>query len=193
MTWRKIPGLSGMLAPFIAFILMLLATVSSPQFSWAENDLSDLGIQEGVTATMFNTGLIVSGVLAVIFAIGLFTFIRENLFGRIGAFVFVLDTVALTAIGVFPENVEPVHYYASVTFFTLFPISMFFLFAAFLQTSKTKLGIFTSMVAILAAIVWAVPFDKGVAIPETLSALSASIWAVVLGFKMLEEDAHSND
>ncbi|MDH5375621.1 MAG: hypothetical protein OEZ21_07010 [Candidatus Bathyarchaeota archaeon] len=43
-----------------------------------------------------------------------------------------------------------------------------------MRTSKMKLGFFTFTAAIVAAIVWVVPFDKGVAIPETLSALSAS-------------------
>jgi hypothetical protein len=37
-----------------------------------------------------------------------------------------------------------------------------------------KLGFFTFTAARVAAIVWTIPFGKGVAIPETLSALSAS-------------------
>ena len=189
MNWLKTSGISGIIVPPIAFTLILLAIAYSPNFSWTENALSDLGVQEGVTAILFNNGLIFSGVLAILFATGLFIFLQENLLGRIGAFVFVIDAFALTAIGVFPENVEPVHFYASVTFFVLFPISMFFLGAAFLRMSKMKLGFFTFIVAIVAAVVWAIPFGKGVAIPEALSALSASAWSIVLGFKMLKEDA----
>jgi len=186
--WLKISGTSGVLTPIIAFTLILLAIASYPEFSWTENALSDLGVQEGVTAVLFNTGLIVSGILAILFATGLFKFLKENLLGRIGAFIFVLDAFALTAIGVFPENVNPMHFYASVAFFMLFPISMFFLGAAFLRKSNMKLGLFTFIAAIVAAIVWTIPFGKGVAIPETLSALSASTWSIVLGFKMLKED-----
>lgn len=181
----RISGISGIIAPLIAFTLILLAIAYSPNFSWTENALSDLGVQGGVTAVLFNTGLIVSGVLAILFATGLFTFLQGNLLSRIGAFVFVLDAFALTAIGVFPENVKPIHLYASVTFFTLFPISMFFLGAAFLRTSKMRLGFFTFIAAIVAVVVWAIPFGKGVAIPEVLSALSVSMWSIVLGFKML--------
>lgn len=187
MNWLKISGISGIIVPPIAFTLILLAIAYSPNFSWTENALSDLGVQEGVTSILFNNGLIFSGVLAILFATGLFIFLQENLLGRIGAFVFVIDAFALTAIGVFPENVEPVHFYASVTFFALFPISMFFLGAAFLRMSKMKLGFFAFIVAIVAAVVWAIPFGKGVAIPEALSALSASAWSIVLGFKMLKE------
>jgi len=187
----KISGISGMIAPIIAFTLILLAIAYSPDFSWTENALSDLGVQEGVTAVLFNTGLIFSGVLVILFATGLFMFLQGNLLSRIGAIVFVLDAFALTAIGVFPENVKPMHFYASVAFFTLFPISMFFLGAALLRMSKMKLGFFTFIAAMVAASVWAIPFGKGVAIPETLSALSASMWSTVLGFKMLRAHART--
>ncbi len=189
--WIRISGVSGVLTPLIAFTFILLAIACYPQFSWTENALSDLGVQEGATAVLFNTGLIVSGILAILFAIGLFRFLQENPFGRVGALVFVLDAFALTAIGVFPENVKPIHYYASVILFTLFPISMLFLGTAFLRTSNRKLAFFTFIAAIVAAIVWTIPFSKGVAIPETLSALSVSMWSIVLGCKMLKEGIHS--
>ncbi len=187
MNWLKISGISGMIVPFIAFTLILLAIAYSPNFSWTENALSDLGVQEGVTAVLFNTGLIISGILAILFATGLFTFLQENLLSRIGALVLVLDTLSLTAIGVFPENVEPLHLYASVAFFALLPVSTVLIGVAFLRTSRTKLGFFTFATAMVAALVWIIPFGKGVAIPETLSGLSASTWSVVLGFKMLKE------
>ena len=189
MNCLRISGVSGMLVPFIAFTLILLAISYSPNFSWTENALSDLGVQEGVTAVLFNAGLIISGILGLLFAIGLFTFLQENLLSRMGACVFVLDTLSLTAIGVFPENVEPLHLYASVAFFALLPVSMFLLSTAFLRMSRMKLGFFTFAVAIVATIVWVIPFGKGVAIPETLSGLSTSTWSVVLGSKMLKEGA----
>lgn len=194
--WLKMSGVSGVLTPIIAFTFISLAIANSPQFSWTENALSDLGIQEGVTPILFNSGLIISGFLAMVFASGLFILLREKMLGRIGVFIFVLDALALIAIGVFPENVAPAHYYASVVFFVLFPISMFVICAAFLLMGKVKTGLFTFLVAIVAAAVWiiqfAIRFVPNVAIPETISALSASTWSIVLGFKMLKEASHSN-
>jgi hypothetical protein len=46
-----------------------------------------------------------------------------------------------------------------------------------------KLGFFPFTAARVAAIVCTIPFGKGIAIPETLSALSPSTRSVVLGFK----------
>jgi len=191
--WLKISGVIGVLTPIIAFTFILLAIAYSPQFSWTENALSDLGIQKGITAVLFNNGLIISGVLVILFATGLFRFLQEILLGKAGAFVFLLDAFALTAIGIFPENVKPLHFYASVAFFTLFPISMLFIGIALSRTSKIKLGFFTFMAAVVAAIVWALPFGEGVAIPETLSALFMSIWSIVLGFEMFRKSACSNN
>jgi len=66
--WLKISGVSGVLAPLVAFTLISLAITSHPQFSWTGNALSDLGVVEGVTAVLFNSGLIIGGILAIIFA-----------------------------------------------------------------------------------------------------------------------------
>lgn len=137
--WLRISGICGIVTPLVVFTCISLAINYSPQFSWTENALSDLGVQEGVTAPLFNYGLITSGFLALIFATGVFNLIQTSTLRKIGATVFALDTIALTAIGVFPENAKPMHFYASVTFFLLFPTSMFILTATLLQQRQVKL------------------------------------------------------
>ena len=107
-----------------------------------------------------------------------------------------LGALALIAIGIFPENAKPMHYYASVAFFVLLPIVAFVIGAAFLLMAKVKIGLFTFLAAIVAVAVWVIQFSirfvPGVAIPEAVSALSASAWSIVLGFKMLKQVSHSN-
>lgn len=195
--WLKISGICGMLTPIVAFAFILPAIVLYPQFSWTANALSDLGVVAGTTAILFNLGLITSGVLAMLFASGLLIFLREKTLGRIGASIFFLGTLALIAVGVFPESVKPMHYYVSVAFFVLLLVSMFIIGAAFVFVAKLKMGVFTFLIATFAATVWIVHFStrlvSGVAIPETLSVLSASMWCVVLGFKMLKETSRSSD
>jgi hypothetical membrane protein len=184
-----------MLAPVIAFTCILYAIASYSQFSWFNNALSDLGVVEGVTAVFFNLGLIVGGVLAFVFGVGLFRFLHSKVFGVVGTFLFILDALALTSIGIFPESAKPMHYYASVAFFGLFPISMLLVCAELFSSSRVKMGLFTLGVAIFAAIVWIVQFTarpfEGVAIPEALSALAASAWTVLLGFEMFKANSHS--
>jgi len=75
VVWLKISGACGILTPIVAFTCIFLAIASYPEFSWTGNALSDLGVQEGVTAVLFNSGLIFSGILALIFASGLLIFL----------------------------------------------------------------------------------------------------------------------
>ncbi len=192
--WLKISGVCGILAPIIAFACTLSAIASHSQFSWLDNALSDLGIVEGATAILFNLGLIISGVLTLIFSLGLFMLLRNKVLGFAGTLILAVGALALALIGIFPESAKPMHYYASVSFFALFPISMLLICAEFLSSSRTKMGLFTFVTAGFAAIVWTVQFTvrpvPGVAIPETLSALAALAWIAVLGFEMFREASH---
>jgi hypothetical membrane protein len=196
VNWLKISGVCGTIAPIVAFTLISLAITSHPQFSWTGNALSDLGVVEGVTAVLFNSGLIIGGILAIIFASGLFIFLRNRMLGRIGAFIFTLAALVLVAIGIFTENFGRIHYYVSVAFFTFAPISMLIICATFFVMRKVKMGLFTFLTAIIAALVWVLQFAMryvpNVAIPETISALLASTWSIVLGFQMLKQGSRSN-
>lgn len=193
--WLRICGICGIITPIMTLGVMSLAIASYPPFSWTENALSDLGVQEGITAILFNSGLIIGGILTLIFALGLLLYL-QNMLGKIGAFIFISDALALSAIGVFPENIKTAHYYASVAFFVLFPLAMFFVTASFLQMRKKKMGLFTFLSALFATTVWAIQwtiqFGPNVAIPEALSALSAATWSIVLGYKMLMHSSHSS-
>jgi len=185
----RVSGVYGVLAPVLAFTFILMAVGSYPQFSWTANALSDLGVVSGVTAGVFNSGLIICGVLCLTFAIGLYLLLIESVIGHVGVIVFALACVSLVAIGTFPESVSPTHYTVSVALFVLLPISLLVITAAFALTRQTKMAVFTLAVAVVAALPWILYFNvhyvSGVAIPEAVSGLAGGVWAVVLGYKML--------
>ena len=188
--YQRIGAASGIIAPIIAFVCILIAIASYPTFSWTNNALSDLGVVSGLTSSIFNFGLFVSGVLAINFSIfGLFTYFGKNWVGKMGSIVFGAATVALIAISVFNENFSPTHYLVSVAFFTLTPIALFILTFGFRLFYQRDLAAFTVAVGVAAALPWILLFTfdyvPNVAIPEFLSAFAVSIWAVVLGKKML--------
>jgi len=191
VVWLRISGTFGLLAPMVAFVLISLAIVYSPQFSWTQNALSDLGVQEGITPILFNYGLITVGIFALVFASGIFIFLEHRTLGKVGALMFVLAALALTAIGVFPENMKPIHFQASVAFFVLYPLSILIIATAFLLINDVKMSLFTFAAAGVAAAVWILYFTTmfvhGDAIPEAISAASAGIWAIVSGFRMLKK------
>lgn len=193
LSWVRLSGIMGLAAPIIAFTCILLAISSYPSFSWTDNALSDLGVKDGITAPLFNYGLIVSGVSTLVFAAGLFKFLRQETAGRMGALILGSATIALVSIGIFPESARPTHYYASVAFFVLCPMAMLVLAVAFMGAKKTQIGVFTLSTAIVASVPWVVqfvsPYVSNVAVPETISALSATAWSMVVGFKMLRRAA----
>jgi hypothetical membrane protein len=188
--YQRIGAASGIVAPIVAFVCILIAIVSYPTFSWTNNALSDLGVVSGVTSSLFNFGLLASGVLAFNFAIfGLFTYFGKSWVGKIGSIIFAAATLALIAISVFNENFSPTHYLVSVAFFTLAPIALFILTFGFWLNHQRGIAAFTVAVGVAAALPWILLFTfnyvPNVAIPEFLSALALSVWAVFLGKKML--------
>ena len=193
-TWFRTSGACGIITPIAALIFISLAIASCPEFSWVDNALSDLGAVHGATALLFNSGLIISGIFSFIFATGLFVFLGGNVASRAGAVIFVLATVSLLAIGMFPESVRPVHYLVSVAFFVLMPISMLVIAGAFWLLREVRMAVFTLLVAVAAAAPWILYFSiryvSGVAVPEAVSAFAGAVWAIVLGFKMFRVASH---
>lgn len=183
VTGLKTAGLCGVINPIVVLTLILAAISQSPWFSWTENALSDLGV-DGTVAVLFNSSLIIGGILTIIFAVGLGELLKSRTVGGVGALVLLVDGAALSAIGLFPETTGRLHFYVSVAYFTLLPISLFVIGAALLgDPSERRLGFFVVLAGVFAASVWMLPW-RAVAIPEILSSLAASVWSIVLGVKL---------
>lgn len=173
----------------LALCLVFLAIDSYESFSWELNALSDLGIILGKTMYFFNFGLIIGGILCLFFSSGLYLLFENKKLGRISSFFFILACFFLIAIGLFPENFKPIHYIVSIGFFLFLPISLFLFFSSFYLYGKFSFAIFTILIAVIVAMPWGIYFSSdfftGVAIPEIISGLVASIWIIILGLKMI--------
>ena len=190
--WFRASGVFGIIGPILAFILMFLSISQAPWFTWTGNALSDLGVHEE-SALLFNSGLIVSGILDIVFAFGIMRFYQDHRVGRDGAFFLLLAGIFLASIGVFPETTpNNIHYIVSVAFFAMFPVSLLIQSASLLSTpARRKLGAFTLIMAIIAILPWAIweplkPY-RGVAIPELVSALAVATWSIMMGSTLLRE------
>jgi hypothetical membrane protein len=195
--WLSAGGGAGIVTPLFAFTFIALSIATYPQFSWFNNALSDLGVVSGITATLFNFGLYASGLMSLWFAISLYKFLSKNFLGKTGAIAFGAVSLALEGIGVAPEGTNafnfPWHYFFSVAFFTLMPISMLVIAGYFLTTRQRGLSFFTLLTTLVAAAPWVlyflVQYVPDVAIPELVSALAGSAWAIVIGWKMLKQSS----
>jgi len=186
ITIMRLTGFCGLTNPVIAFALIALSISYSSWFSWTENALSDLGVH-GIAAVLFNSSLIIGGVLTISFAIGLREIMPRGFLARAGLLFLILAAAALCAIGLFPETAGSTHFYASVSFFTLFPVSLFLIGGTMVQHPHMKrLGVLAVLAGLTAAAIWALPWTSA-AIPEALSSLAVSVWSMASGTGLLRE------
>ena len=183
-----ISGICGVVSPLLSQAMIFLAISSSPWFNWFMNALSDLGVSDS-SAIVFNAGLVSSGALTIVFTLGIKNILKSGILGKIGSILLALTGLALCGIGLFPETAGIIHFFFSVAFFVLLPLSTWVLGADMLKYSrKEPWGWFSVIVGIAAVIPWLFPW-RGVAIPEMASALSISAWSIVMGIRLLRKSS----
>jgi hypothetical membrane protein len=181
----RISGLCGIAAPIFGFSSIFIAISYSPWFRWTENALSDLGVK-GFSAAVFNSGLVFSGLLLLVFSMSLTHLLGAGLLSRIGHSLFSIASVDLCLIGLFSEKFGILHFYVSVLFFTLLPLSLILIGVRLIMSSLYKrLGFIILLSSVLAIGIW-LPTWVGVAIPEFVSALMGSVWCVGAGFYLIK-------
>jgi len=179
----RVAGICGIITPIFVISMILYAIQLASWFSWGRNALSDLGASEP-TATIFNSSLIIGGIFAIIFAIGLLRLYLKSPLGLLSTSLIILSMIFLCSIGVFPETVGSIHFYVSVAFFVSISGSLLLLSSAMIQIHQVKEGLFTFAIGFITAITWGFPW-KGVAIPEIIVSLAISIWSIRISLIML--------
>ncbi|MCK4902334.1 MAG: DUF998 domain-containing protein [Thermoplasmatales archaeon] len=180
----KTSGFCGVALPIFTVLFILRSMDRVIDFSWTENAISDLG-RIGYGTSYFNFGLIIIGVLLLIFSIGLNLALKNQ---RIGPTVFAISAIYLIGVGIYPL---PASEHADLS--GLFFIAFIFGFLAFgIKNYKNqddflkKMGIFALIVVLFAAISpISFLFASGVAIPEAMVIFPGFIWCFVFGINMI--------
>ena len=182
---RSIAGVCGITSQVIGLTTLLAAISSSPWFSWTENYLSVLGVK-GSTTMLFNSGLILTGVFGLIFAISLGKSLLSARLGQLGMVSLILGSIAISAMGIFPRTTGLPHDCASLAFFIFVTLALFFIGVRAIIVSEMMWGAL-SLTAVFVIIVFQlVPWPwSGGAIPQLLSCLPWSLWTIVFGVRLL--------
>lgn len=98
------------------WLVILLAISRNPWFVFTENAFSDLGAASANDPWLFNVGMILTGVMIVLYAVHLFE-AGVNKLSRVGGTSMALTGLMLMMIGFYPEG-TPYHYTVSVWFFS---------------------------------------------------------------------------
>jgi len=145
----------------------------------------DIGPNPLLRALIFNTGLILTGILMLYYVQSLVRRLDDPL-TRIGTVPFVMACIFLIAIGVFSENFNPTHYYVSVGFFFSFPWAMWILGLSWLRFQRLRwFAVLSLVLPFVSVFLWSGSFAgifawSGVAIPEILTAITAIGWIWVV-------------
>ncbi len=182
---RRIAGVCGITSQLVVFTALLVVISSSPWFSWTGNDLSVLGV-EGSATTLFNWGLVLTGVLSLIFAIGLRQSLLSSRLGQLGMVSLVLGSIAISAVGIFPRTIDLPHDLASVAFFMFIIMALLLVGVAAIAASQMRWGLLSLMAGVLIVAFWLVPWPwSGGAIPQLLFCLPWSLWTIIFGVGLL--------
>jgi hypothetical membrane protein len=174
---NKLYALCGIFSPLIAGISIITA-IYIHDFQFTGNALSDMGRVGLEKNYIFNGGLILSGIVGLIFGLYLFTNLVKN--EKIPGGVFIDAAFLLICIGLFPEGTKP-HFIVSVGFFLLALIAILGMGILFLKR-KGNLGVFSIGGALLAVLGAFVPRWEGVAIPETIGAFFICLWMGTIAY-----------
>jgi len=161
----------GALGALIPWLFIGAAIGCSPWFSWERNALSDLGHSlRSEAAPIYNFGLALGGALLLLYALNSLL-PRARFSGlSVAMTVFLLQLVA-----VFDEVYGRLHTLVSTLFFVMLLAASL----AYAVERKSKLALVSFLVGSLAWVLyWARAYSAGVAVPETISVLSASAWIV---------------
>ncbi|TFG31338.1 DUF998 domain-containing protein [Candidatus Thorarchaeota archaeon] len=182
----------GFFAPLIALTTITIAILLAPGFDWIINALSDLGNYtvfflspyKLVSAIVFNSGLILTGILMMLYTIWFLKW-TEDVPTKIGVLPLIISLIFLICIGIFSENFGELHYWVSVGFFLTFPFSMWIIGIGWLRFSSLRwFSVLSIILPFISVFMWA-DYMGGTsiwqqAVPEIVTAFSAIVWLWII-------------
>ncbi len=189
-------GISGIVGSILPLILIFIATVFEKTFSWNRNALSDIGISQ--TALLFNSALIISGLLNLLFALGLRNYFGNNKRLQRGVSLIIIGNVCLILVGLFTENYVIPHTLVALGFLLLTAIGIIYIGSAERHNQFGKVSLVFGFAALIALFVppliaYIVNLQIGVAVPEFLESLMLSTWTFLVSLKLLQSRVKSKN
>ncbi len=181
-----IVGIAGIASQAVG-LASLVATISmSPWFVWTEHDLSFCGV-EGSATKIFNSGLIIAGLLSLVFAAGLWgSPFSARWPGKLSIACLALGSAGLSATGICPRTMVLPHNIASLSFF-VFTAAAICLFGLEVLTGGSVVwGWLSIIAAVIMVTLQQFPWPwTGRAIPQMLSASLWSLWTIAVAVRLL--------
>lgn len=180
---EKIPHLLGLIGSLIAYIAIGLSIYLSPWFRWESSALSDLGhAQRSGVAPIFNFGLLASGYIITIYSVK-----SLSKYAKYTSISLTFSALMLQAVATFDEIYGNLHFLVSVLFF----VSIGFSCIIYSIEKKSILAALAFTVGLSSwTLYWAGSYKAGVAVPEIISAVAATLCIIQSTLKII--NIHGN-
>jgi hypothetical membrane protein len=178
--------LLGPLALIMAWATIIVSITVNPWFNLYKNALSDLGAVGLGTNYIFNTGLILTGIVFAIYA-GFLERVSRNRVSAMASGIAILSAAHLIMIAVFPSGTEP-HKFVSLEFFLLAAATIFFMSISFYVDGKKFYGT-SSMIIFLVGILGSALIDwPSTALLEIYDIILLTIWTTLVSYYCIRKD-----
>ncbi|MCC6013386.1 MAG: DUF998 domain-containing protein [Candidatus Verstraetearchaeota archaeon] len=157
----------GICAIIVLYSSIIVSILISPWFDITKNALSDLGNLTHNSCIIFNFGLLLSGLLTILYSI---TVVRFQALKT--SYFLILVGFSMQLVGLFCENYGIIHFYVSILlFFLLIPTSI---------TYFIEKRCYIALLILIEIPLWILYFQgflfKGAAIPEIISSILVIPW-----------------
>jgi hypothetical membrane protein len=184
--------LLGILAVVIAYSSIIVAILASPWFSWLNDALSDLGntsVQRNIassSAAVFDGGLIISGLLTVVFVLLLLRDFKFSWKYLIWGAPLAISATDLSMIGIFNESFDGVHLVVSIIFFFFTALSLFLYSYVSFPLGTPKMGALALILGVFCCIMWVARWPwQGVAIQEASTSAASAAFVIMISLSIL--------
>ena len=187
----RISGISGIITSTLPLIMIFASTMLEKSFSWNKNALSDIGVSQ--TARLFNSGLIIGGLLNLLFAFGLRNYLGKKRLVKVGVSLLIVSSISLALVGVFTENCNIIHALVALGYLLLAPVGIIFIGQGEKNKQFGKVSLSLGITALLAifglpVITFVVNLQIGFAVPEFAESLLLSIWTFWVSINLLQRN-----
>lgn len=167
-------GLAGIAAGFGGIVVAVLL---APWFSWTGNALSHLGDPAHVSAPFFNGGLVLAGVLGVVFGIRVLRAVSHPV-QQAGVAIMILALANMGLVGVF-DVTHDLHFPVAISFFLGITYGWFVHGSGLALSGAVRRGLGIVWLGVVHGtgwLVWGAIGFEGIALPETVGALLLAGW-----------------
>ncbi|MDW5562730.1 MAG: DUF998 domain-containing protein [Methanomassiliicoccus sp.] len=180
----RVGAISGIIGSVAFAALWMAAAYQDGDWVLGGMTLSELGDRSRSGAMLFNGGVIIAGVMSLLFAVGLYRLLSTSKLGKLGAGTLGLASVFLIGIGLFPIDTGSPHTTASLGFFVLGGAAMALLIVPVWRSHVLNRGggALTAIVLLTAiAGVMTLPLPAA----EALAVGCVLLWTVLISIRML--------